>query len=192
MGKEQPKEERQSTVPMLISKSEYAAHRGVSPAMVTRWIKAGRIVLDASGKRVDVAASDAVLAASMDLTRGGRGGKPGAERSVAPGTAPFTETPLSRATSDDKEASTALKRLKLARESGAVVDRQAFERTNETTFAGLRDGLLGIPNRIGTRVAAETDARKVMDMIRGEIERELNTLADSLQGLADSAGATKQ
>ena len=50
----------------LVTQAEYAAHRGVHKSTVSRWAKAGRLVLD--GGQVDLERSDELL----DATRGGR------------------------------------------------------------------------------------------------------------------------
>jgi hypothetical protein len=58
----------------LITKSEYARRRDVSPAMVSHWIRDGRLVL--VGNKVDADRSDEALAKWLDTRRGGRCGGP--------------------------------------------------------------------------------------------------------------------
>lgn len=70
-------------VPATMRKGEYARHRGVTAAMVSHWVNAGRLVLTADG-RVDVAASDRALQESLDPARGGKGGKPNGRRDLSP------------------------------------------------------------------------------------------------------------
>jgi len=70
----------------LISRSAYARHRKVSPAMVTKWAKERRIAI--VGDRVDAFESDAMLARTLDPARGGKGGKserPGQQRPAGNG-----------------------------------------------------------------------------------------------------------
>lgn len=187
----------------LVSKSDYARHRQVTPAMVTHWAKSARLVL--VDGRVDLVATDALLAATLDPTRGGKGGRPAAQRQAAPvgasarqepeaPAAPpvVTETAMSRATAADREASTALKVLRLEREAGRLVNREQYERTTETVFAGLRDAVMAIPGRIGTWLAAESDPRKCMDILKGELVAALNGRAEVEQALAERAIATSQ
>lgn len=70
-------------IPATMRKSEYARHRDVTPAMVSHWCNAGRLVLTADG-RVDVVASDRALAETLDPARGGKGGNPNARRVMSP------------------------------------------------------------------------------------------------------------
>lgn len=184
----------------VVSKSEYARHRGVSPAMVTHWSKSARLVL-VDGK-VDLVATDALLAATLDPTRGGKGGRPAAQREASKAkpaaadqvTTPavITETPMSRATASDREASASLKMLRLGREAGRLVDRKNFEATTEEVFAAVRDSLMGLPVKLATVLAAATDERRVMDILRDAIEKTLNERADLEDALAERAGATSQ
>lgn len=190
----------------LVSKSEYARHRSVSPQMVNHLAKSARLVL-VDGK-VDLVATDALLAATLDPTRGGKGGRPAVQRQAVavlstpqspPATrqepvAPpmITETPMSRATAADREASTALKLLRLEREAARLVNREDFERTTEQVFASLRDALMALPVRLAPVLAAERDERRVMDLIRDGIESTLNQRADLEDALAERVGATHQ
>ena len=44
----------------------------------------------------------------------------------------------------------------------------------------LRDGLLGLPDRLSSTLAAESDPRKVHVMLKAEIARELEALANAI------------
>jgi hypothetical protein len=44
----------------------------------------------------------------------------------------------------------------------------------------LRDGLLGLPDRLASTLAAETDQRKVHVLLKTEITRELEALSHAL------------
>ena len=44
----------------------------------------------------------------------------------------------------------------------------------------LRDGLLGLPDRLASTLAAETDHRKVHVLLKTEITRELEALSHAL------------
>lgn len=180
----------------LVSKAEYARMRGVTGAMVTYWVRKGTAVI-VDGK-VDVAATDALVAGGTDPTRGrspGRGRKsPAPEQAPQAAIAAFpaTENAMSRATARDRDLSADLKALKLSKEAGRLVDRVAFERVVEETFAGLRDSLLTVPVKLADALAAEPNARRCMDMVRQAIEKALNDRADLEEALAEKAGATSQ
>ena len=44
----------------------------------------------------------------------------------------------------------------------------------------LRDGLLGLPDRLASTLAAETDQRKVHVLLKAELNRELEALSHAL------------
>src|SRR5690349_5526030 len=56
---------------MWASGKEFAEHRGVHPSRVSQWKRQGRLVFGSDG-RIDVAASDAALNASLDQAKGER------------------------------------------------------------------------------------------------------------------------
>ena len=58
-------------MPSYMKKGEYAAYRNWTPAYITKLMKQGRIILDESGKRVDVEATDRLLAESSDPSKQG-------------------------------------------------------------------------------------------------------------------------
>lgn len=159
--------------------------------MVSYWAKTARLVVVEG--LVDVERTDALLNQTTDTTRGRSPGRAGAQAKQEPPAAPMiTETPMSRATADDREASASLKRLRLGREAGRLVSRDEFEQTAEQVFAGVRDALMGLPVKLATTLAAETDERRVMDILRDAIEGTLNQRADLEDALAERAGATSQ
>lgn len=184
------------TTPTLVLKSEYARHRGVTPAQVTHWLNAGRIRI-VDGK-VDLGASDAMLAATLDPVRGGRGGSRAvAGERAAPKNASIQQVPpeasaASAAVIADKTASTALKQLKLQRESGRLVNRDAYDLATMAMFAELRDQLLAIPRRLGLVLAAETSGNVCTDLLAAEITKVLNASADTLEAYAERVGETRQ
>ena len=46
----------------------------------------------------------------------------------------------------------------------------------------LRDGLLGLPDRLSSSLAAETDQRKVHVLLKNELTRVLEALAHAITG----------
>lgn len=157
--------------------------------MVSYWAKTARLVVVEG--LVDVERTDALLNATTDTTRGRSPGRAGAQAKQEP--APMiTETPVSRATASDREASASLKMLRLGREAGRLVDRKNFEATTEELFAAVRDSLMGLPVKLATVLAGETDERRVMDILRDAIEKTLNERADLEEALAERVGSTSQ
>src|SRR5689334_10898994 len=70
---------------LLLTQAAYARYRKVTRAMVGKYAKTGRLVI-IDGK-VDAIASDAILAESLDPSRGGKGGKSGSARPPSGGAA---------------------------------------------------------------------------------------------------------
>src|SRR5262245_9587699 len=71
--------------PKGMSKAEYARHRRVSPAMVTKLANNGRLVMLPDGT-IDAKATDVLLAKVLDPARGGKGGKSDRTKSRATAT----------------------------------------------------------------------------------------------------------
>lgn len=174
--------------PRLMLKREYAAHRKVSPPMVSHWIKNGRIAI-VDGK-VDVEASDAMLAQSLDPARGGvgghdviRDGRLGRPPSVAPA-GPLPD--IVAANVDDKRLSSDLKRLRLKRESGELIDAAAAVETVGLAYGEVRQCFSGLAAQIGARLAADfgADARKVIAAVDEETRKAAAALHEKLGDLA--------
>lgn len=187
----------------LLKKSEYAKHRGVSPAMVTHWLGAGRLVLDVSGKRVDVVASDAALAGSLDPSRGGKGGGPNAKRiprgeaaaggvqdaappadGPGPGrhtdpnspTSRFTEHRATREGFVAKEAE-----LRYLERAGALVSLDVYEAAIRAGMGPIVAAVDSLAPRIAQTVIGLTDPRAV----EAAIEKEIETIrADLIRALS--------
>lgn len=176
----------------LISKSEYARHRKVTPAQVTHWLKAGRISI-VDGK-VDPVASDAMLAKTLNPIQGGKRARHDSKvrENVTPPVQEIHADAVSSAVVADKTVSTQLKRVKLEREAGRLVDRAKYDLATESAFAGLRDQLLAIPRRLSGRLAAETDERRCDELLTAELAKVLNHGADAQEALADAVGETTQ
>lgn len=187
-----------------MTKQEYAAHRQVSPAMVTKWRHAGRLVL--RGAMVDVAASDALLAQVQDLHRGGKrdrlvsgaqtpaGKASGGGASAGAGAPPPAAPPpaIVTATVADKEASAGLKRARLYRELGRLVDREHFEAGTQSAAAATQRGVMTLPARLALLVEQEfgVDARRLIPRFEDECRAILNDQAAAIEALADQIEST--
>ena len=175
----------------LVTKSEYARHREVHPALITRWSKNGRIKI-VDGK-VDVEASDAMLKESMDPARGGRGGKriPDVDRGntrSAPATVdPYTRVRTFRESFNAKSAEVAYRKA-----VGELVEREPYNRALADMIGPALQRLDTMSARLGARLAAETDVRKCQDIIDDEVASIRTEIADSARAMIESAGKTKQ
>ncbi len=156
------------TTPTLLKKSAYAAHRGVSPGMVTHWIKGDRLVL--VDGMVDVVKSDAALAATMDPARGGKGGR--SERATTAGKEPIASTPSAgfqqnRARREAANAGEA--ELRLLERARDLVLRRDYDRAVTDSTGPVTAALDSLAPRIARAVVGETDVRKIEAAIEAEI-----------------------
>jgi hypothetical protein len=185
----------------LVLKSEYAKHRGVNNGLVSRWTKAGRIAI--VDGLVDVEASDAMLAASLDPTRGGRGGRPSARTQVptttpAPGSngGPPAAAPepsgyaLVRTQREGFAAKTA--EVEYRKMIGELVEREPYNRALAQNLASALQRLDSISSRLGARLAAEADVRKCQDMIDDEVQSIRQEVADTARQMIEAHGKATQ
>jgi hypothetical protein len=195
--------------PRFATQAEYARHRDVSRAMISKLHKQQRLVL-VDGK-VDVQASDAMLAQSLDPSRGGKGGKSGrgdsgtprqagATANDTPAASPLTGGPPAEA------ASVSYSRVRTFRESfvaktaeveyrkmiGELVEREAYARALTANMGAALQRLDSISARLGARVAGESDVRKCMDMIDDEVMAVRQEVADIARAMAQAPGGTRQ
>lgn len=199
--------------PGLMKKSAYAAHRGVGPSMVTFWIKSGRLVLDASGKFVDVARSDAALAVSTHPTRGGKpdrgtsvprateavpaasnpppdasnGQEPAAAVAPVAPTNRFTEHRATREEFASKEAE-----LDYLERVGTLVDRKRYDKALEDALSPIMAALDRLAPTLGPRLAGEVDPRKVQNIIDDAVDEVRRDMASTIRQMIGGPAATRQ
>jgi hypothetical protein len=187
-----------SAAPAILTKSGYAAHRGVTPAQVTHWHKAGRIALTADG-RVDVRKSDAMLASNTDPARGGKGGRP-AWHAGKPAAAPAgardagDDAPEVVPSATFQEARTRRERvaadaaeLELARKRGALVERAAYDRALLDALGPIVAQLDALGPNLAPLVSATSDLRELQTIIDREVVKVRQGIVDALRHVA-SAG----
>lgn len=177
-----------------ITQAAFAALRGVSEAMVSRWKTRGMLVLDREG-RVLPSASNARLRATLDPGRGGD--RTGRQRAPAAAGAPSarpgaTAAPeggyeadperlnYQREAARDKRASAMQRELELAREAGDLL--HAADVTNRIAHHVRQalDVLASRRRRLAPTLALETDPRRIEQLLE-ESDREF---CKALAGLA--------
>lgn len=201
----------------LISQSEYAKHRGVSEAAVSKAIKAKRISL-IDGK-IDPTAADAQWARNSRVRAGSRpgagGGAGGGSRAgagqaggasagvVGPGAGKSTDLPgpLVGDVGDDKpggddywnsrsrrEAAEAeLAEIELAERNGQVIQVKAVESAWSQALSATREHLLQVRARLAPMLAQETDPFKIEQLLDAEHSQALQHMAAA--SLQPSVGA---
>lgn len=180
----------------LLSQAEYAKHRGVSEAAVSKAIKANRITLQADGK-VDPVAADAQWAQNSRV-RASAGKPPGSAASAAAGSAaPAEQLALvpadpgaaqaveskpgesgywaSRTRREQAEAEMA--EMKLAEQQGELIRVAAVRTALAGVLSSTRDSLMQMPARLSPVLAAETDPARVHDALQEEINKCLGQLS---------------
>lgn len=63
---------------------------------------------------------------------------------------------------------------------GKLIDRSAVERTWFERARLIRDGLLGIPDRLASLVASINDPHKVHNLLDSELRKALNDVAEAV------------
>lgn len=169
-----------------ILQSEFAARRGVSEPMVSRWKKKGYLVLDDDGKVLE-AESNARLDAMLDPGRGGdRTGKAANSATTPPASdargdqADAGDLNYQREAARDKRASARQRELELAKSAGELVPAADVERRVAHHVRGALDHLASRRRRLAPKLAMEADPRKVEQLLE-ESDREF---CIALAGLA--------
>lgn len=193
----------------LGSQSAFARHRGVSRQMVGIWKKEGRIAM--VGELVDFFESDALLARSLDPARGGKGGK--SKRAGAPqnpaAVDPNSSAGASGAPAGDEDTpadpqsfqAARARRENFAAKQAELDYRKAVGEVIEAdragkAFAGIctvvRQAVQRLPDTLASRLAAESDPRKVRAMLAKDLEQALSDMADAVAALPEQLTATQQ
>lgn len=168
----------------LLSLSAYARRIGVSQQYLSKLKKAGRLPM--VGDKVDAAAADALRAGSADPAK--QVARMPTARALAaaggvvlpPGAVELPsgfQTPVQRATAEDRQLSAEIKRAKLALLTGEQVDRAGVMRAiSAHTEAAVRLART-LPDRVAPRVAAESDPRRCHAILVAEIDELMRAIA---------------
>ena len=187
--------------PVYLTKSAFAAHRGVSPGYVTKLKDQGRLVMAPDGKRIDVIATEALLIRTADPSKtsvADRHQKVRVDKEViayvAPD-APSTTPPHPAEIMDFQKAKARrehflgqLAENEARKSSGELVARQAVEDAAFASGRMLRDLLLGLPKQISPGLSAISDPWELERVLTGHLRRVLDdasrlSMADLEQAL---------
>lgn len=152
-------------MPRWVEKKEYAKSRGWSRTYLYRKIK--ELGISTQGTKIDAAAADRLFQKSSDPARAKfrkAGGEIGGDVS------------FSKARAKREMYRAAMEQLAYERTIGSLVDIQKVEAEAFRTGRMVRDAMLNIPSRICGVVAAETDQRKIHEILTGEIRQALEGL----------------
>lgn len=144
-----------------MTQSEYAAYRGVTTGYISHLRKKESLVFTSSGL-VDVKATDALLANTLDPLQGGNRHSQHVRTDVPDKLSYMdakTREANARAVKAEMEAELMARGLVRVDE----VEAQAF-----ACARGARDALMAIPDRLAPLIAAETDAARVHALMTAE------------------------
>jgi phage terminase Nu1 subunit (DNA packaging protein) len=155
----------------LLSQADYARHRRVSRQYISRLAKAGVLVM--RGRKVDVAASDAVLDDRPDKVSQAATSGP-----VEPGA---QTTTYAQAKLADMVFRAKLRRLEFETKSGKLIPADEVKVQWFKLARQIRDKLLAVPSKLAPQLAALSEVREVRELLDGEIEAILRGLEDELR-----------
>lgn len=178
----------------LVSKADYARHRGCHPSAVSHALRSGRITaVEHDGRElIDVETADREWAANTDPSKVPLSGRTAPLASPPPPAPPHdhhpdgTETPVhdiqaARAKREHHEANLAA--MREAREAGSLVSAESVARAAadiDAAFAEAAQQLI----QLAKELAAESDPVKVRQMIEARVNAALTDAADRLAELA--------
>lgn len=146
----------------VMTQAQYARHRGKSPQYIGKLAKAGILVM--RGRLVDAVASDAVLDDKPDEAPAG----------LQPTT--FAQARLAREVFSAK-----LKKLEYETRIGKLVPTDEVSIKWYTLGRQIRDRVLGIASKLAPQLAAETDVRRVREILDAEVTVILKGLAEDIR-----------
>jgi hypothetical protein len=164
-----------------VSQSEAARREGVSQPYVAKLIKQGRLEKDDAG-RVRLVQLRAVRATDLDPSRGHHKAQqkvPSAVHVDPPQDPPNRGFTAARTRREEQQA--VLAELDVRKRTGELVEWSKVEAMNASTAVMVRESLLAIPDRLAAVLAAETDERRVRQLLDSELRTALASLAASLK-----------
>lgn len=174
-----------------LSQAAYARSRGWSPQYISKLKKQGKLPLTADGK-VDPVVADAALASVKDGNRDSVRAANTRRKSGGAAASPYVESPLSKATIDDKTMSAALKQLEVERQSGRVCLTERVVKAvgdNQAAAAQMLDQMV---ERCFNRIAAESDPARVRQMLQAEVREVKLAIANFAASLPGRITETSQ
>jgi hypothetical protein len=182
---------------MLMTITEYARHRGCDLKAVQYAVSRGRITRDQRGF-IESDQADQDWEDRTDHSKARYGLKRVSSRPISsthsrrdqpfnsearkeldqPFDGSFSSPPNFAAARAVKEICEAkLRRMDLEERRGNLLPRGAVEKAAFNSFRVLREAILNVPCRVSGQLAAESDPRKVQDLLENEIKQALESFA---------------
>jgi hypothetical protein len=166
--------------PAMMTQAEYARHRRKSRQYISQLAKAGVLVM--RGGKIDVRATDTVLddkpvdeVREPPGTAGAQTARVGSDSLPQAGGASFGQ-----ARTIEMVFRAKLRRLEFETKQARLIEAEAVRKTIAEAVRAIRDGILGLPDRLATVLAAESDQKKVHVILKTELTRELEGLAHAI------------
>ena len=166
--------------PGLMTMAEYSRHRKVNRSHITRLAQRGILVM--RGKLVDVAASDAVLDDRPVDVEPQQATPPPQFRPAADSLG-GTGASFAQARTVEMVFRAKLRKLEFEVRQGKVIEAEVVRKSMADAGRALRDGILGLPDRLATVLAAESDPKKIHVTLKTELSRELEALANAIDAI---------
>ena len=162
-----------------LSNRAYAKRRGVSEAVVRKWLSQGKIEKDPRTGKIDPATADAVLAKNL-----GRLPNRGRKAANSNGTLNGKRVSLTEAQTKKVNAEAQLAELKVAEQEGRLVDKEKVLEFVFQLFRDERDALIAWPGRIGHELALDlkqkgNEPRVVIGLLEKYVKRYLTERANA-------------
>lgn len=139
--------------------AEYARHRSVSPAAITKAVKSGRITKEPDGS-IDPVKADAEWLANTDTSRN-------------PASGPIAAADYNESRAKREAFVAALAQLEYEEKAGILIDAEKVKVTWFNTLRIVRDRILQMPDRLTSILMAETDPLKFKATLDAELRRVL-------------------
>ena len=153
---------------MLLSRREYAAHRGVTVAAVQKAVEMGRITL--TDGKIDPEKADKEWVENTNPAYN----TPRADDSFS---TPYQKSRMMKTTYDAM-----LKKLEYEEKAGKLVSRAQVESDIFAASRASRDHLLMIPKRVAPRIIGLNSISEIEYILTKEITNSLTSLCDLLTG----------
>lgn len=154
----------------VCTQAEFARQLGVAKSYVTKLKEHGRLVMDASGKLVDIDASKARIAATADPGKADISAQwqapppaPKAPESDEDGTPSYQE-----ARAEKERFAAKMAKLEYEKAIGKLVDKAEVQAVVEDVITQFRQGLESLPYRLAPELAG-----KDLDGIRSALKQEI-------------------
>ena len=165
-----------------MTQAEYARHRRKSRQYISQLAKAGVLVM--RGGKIDVHATDTVLDDKpVDEVRESPATLSGPSRPAPDSLPQAGGASFGQARTIEMVFRAKLRRLEFETKQARLIEAEAVRKTVAEAVRTIRDGILGLPDRLATVLAAESDSKKVHVILKAELTRELEGLAHAISGI---------